>query len=433
MHELDLTIWPRPRYAIDYKPHPFLPASSRVSEALSLLERLKDHVLAMQHWWHIVWLLPLCVGLALGLLRLSRVIRKSSAMREAARRCIDFGELAADAERKLIAWLRDRVGDRGQWIDNAAVLAHHVSEIVAFSKERVQDLRATFLDSLRGRWEHARNSVVTQLFSTSDFVRSKVSQLELPTFPPHLYPGALLDRLFEAGKAVDAAAYSALALPIIEAAADHWLLWTHSAREAAATMQVNLSSLWDQLMNLPVFSFFDSLSRTVATAIVGALSPSPPAPFVWEGEAAAEGKSLAAEQEAQNEAEVAAERELFGRPEFELQHGQPVAVALQEDDGREHFQDLLSERERIQLQQKEAEHKAIKIEEGEAARGEPEHKQPEQPAPFGWQPLQMDVWSRMEQAYAAARPTAHVVQQEEEKLNVEEEQAQQQTHEQQQS
>ena len=412
VHELDVVVWSRGKFKSELTPHPFLRPPSHVSVALSLLERLQNQVHSMMHHaWAVVWLLPLSIGVALGLLRLIPIIRKSSAMRTAARRCINFGKLVARAKRKSLDWLRDRVGDRARWVDNAMVMSYHASELIGFFKERAAEVEPGMVGSLRRRWDQTREAVVGQILSTGHLIRSRASQFALPTVPRHLSPGALLDRLFELGKAADAAAYRGVVQPIGEAARDRWQLWRHSAEEAAAAMKVNLSWLWIPLLDLPVVSFFDSLSRTVATAMLGALSPSPPAPFGWDSDVTEQ--TRAAEQEAQDEAEVAAERELFGRPEFELQHGQPVSA-----DVREHFQDLLTERERMQ-QQKDIEHKAMKTEEGETTTGQLEHKQPEQPtpAPFGWQPLQMDVWSRAEKAYTAARPPMQITT----KMDVEEE------------
>ena len=128
-------------------PHPFLPP---LLEKLSLLQRLHRHASSLSHWAHLMWMLPLSIFTAIGLLHLTTLLRSSPTMQRAADGVLHLIELAQDALHaviKLCRWYwRDRlqplesaIDQCTSWIDDRAhAVAGSINTAAAAAKGRIQ-------------------------------------------------------------------------------------------------------------------------------------------------------------------------------------------------------------------------------------------------------------------------------------------------------
>ena len=426
--------------------HPFLPPPSLVSSELSLLQQMRSHVGAMSHWWHVLWLLPLSVLVALGLLRLVVPwLRSSGAMRRAVEGCLELGQLLQDSSEVLARTWRYQRGHLG-W-------STELNDLRERTCQQLQDLAQACMDrTIRPAFDrcsplfdrHLRplfHSLVQQ--ATLVWIKTALAYYRLSSS----FRSLLLERVipaWEAGKSHLDRAFTAYLFPMLDSLSEALVHLQESGRAALEATKSHGSAcarLVEQLA-LDLLETLNDLSRTVTAAFFAfTTSPSPPVPFHYsplpapsptrapsrgrsrlrveaeeeELKEAAEQRMLIRSLQQQEEPELLLEAEVgFGTP-----HQRQSAQVWSEQVGVERFQQMieLSNRgdttdegkqlqpPRLQLVQQRAQVEQLQV--GEQKQREPTSAtQPLQP------PLHMRIWREAEEKQATRpriNPLAYLI------------------------
>ena len=215
MHELDLSILPR-MMLIDERaapPHPFLPP---VLEKLSLAQRLHRYGSSMSHWEHLLWMLPLSIFAAIGLLHLTNAVRSSALMQRATDALLHAIQLTQDSLHAAVQlW-------RWYWREQLQPLDHAIEERTSWIRQRARAASEGI--------GAAAAAVQSRLQSISDLLSQPRG-------------------------------------PVARQAWEWASLQLHSAVDKMRNSPTAIASL------------ATDVSRTVTKAYFAAISPSPPAPF----------------------------------------------------------------------------------------------------------------------------------------------------------
>jgi len=357
-------------------PHPFLPP---LLEKLSLLQRLHRHASSLSHWAHLMWMLPLSIFTAIGLLHLTTLLRSSPTMQRAADGVLHLIELAQDALHAVIKLCR------WYWRDRLQPLESAIDQCTSWIDDRAHAVAGsinTAAAAAKGRIQLLSNSITR----SSNAVRSALAsavQLSLP-HPGQLWTAYVLPIYESTKSSLHGAASSQLFLRLVSFGdrlstgvrrTDEWVsLWLRGASHLVRDSRLVVLA--------------SDVSRTVVEALFGSISPSPPA----SPQATSPLSTISRTETAP----------------LRLDH--QTALDQQTVDGREHFQDLAEEeRERgraadratkrgrkAREEEKEAE------EEEEEAEAEGERKQVERGSK-----LKMPLWQeavRNRQVEKVVRP-----------------------------